>query len=214
MTNPWYKNTNVWASVIGAVVGGIFTIAAVFIASALQSDPVLVDPVAIARLVEQVSRKTLRTPTKVENAAPDQLSISRDEVQKVVDRIAVAMELKDRYSVAESDQYAWAAFDPVSRTVIYNPTTMSKLKSINDWAVVGMVGHELGHGVLGHGPGYAPENEIEADEWSGRAMGRLGATFDEARSVVLGLAIQFMNNPRLSPLNDRLAAIENGWRSS
>ena len=173
----------------------------------------LVDPVAVARLVEQASRKTQQTPPRIANAVPSQVSISRDEIQCVIDRIVEAMELKDRYSAMESDLVAWAAYNPRSKSVIYNPTTMSKLKSINNWAEVGLVGHELGHGVLGHGPGYISENEIEADEWSGRVMGRLGATLDEARSMVLGLAIQFMNEPGLPPINDRLAAIEKGWRS-
>ncbi len=83
----------------------------------------------------------------------------------------------------------------------------------NRWFVFGVLAHEIGHHLNGHsleGVGSRPNKEIEADEFAGFIMKKLGATLAEAQGI-----FSFLNNtdgPPTHPVKaKRYQAIKRGW---
>ena len=69
------------------------------------------------------------------------------------------------------------------RYIIYDPSFMSRLdRSITDWASTSILAHEIGHHLSGHTLKKSIDNaaqrakEVEADEFSGFVMFKLGAS--------------------------------------
>lgn len=83
----------------------------------------------------------------------------------------------------------------------------------NRWFVFGVLAHEIGHHLNGHtleGVGSRPNKEIEADEFAGFVMKKLGATLPEAQGI-----FSFLNatdGPPTHPVRaKRYEAIKRGW---
>lgn len=88
-----------------------------------------------------------------------------------------------------------------------------QLQTGSKWFVIGVVAHEIGHHLNGHsldGIGSRPQKELEADEFAGFVMQKLGAPLTDAQSI-----FSFMNNtegPPTHPIKQkRYNAIEKGW---
>lgn len=86
----------------------------------------------------------------------------------------------------------------------------------NKWFVTGVLAHELGHHFNGHsldGIGSRPDKEIEADEFAGFILQKLGAKETEAESI-----FSFLNEtdgPPTHPIKSkRYAAVSRGWNSA
>lgn len=83
----------------------------------------------------------------------------------------------------------------------------------NRWFVFGVLAHEIGHHLNGHtieGVGSRPNKEIEADEFAGFVMKKMGATLMETQGI-----FSFLNEtdgPPTHPVRaKRYAAIKRGW---
>lgn len=100
------------------------------------------------------------------------------------------------------------------RYILYNQTFMYNInKKINYWASFSILAHELGHHLNGHSlktGGSRPSIEIEADNFSGFILAKLGATLKDAQSAINLLVTEegSFTHPGRS---ERLAAIANGW---
>ncbi|MEO0041146.1 MAG: hypothetical protein RL329_594, partial [Bacteroidota bacterium] len=79
----------------------------------------------------------------------------------------------------------------------------SKGAAPKDWWTIGNLAHELGH-LIGH-PGQ-DATELEADEWAGIALRKMGASLQEARQYVQKRAAQNQTTDPL--LNDGLEVVE------
>lgn len=101
------------------------------------------------------------------------------------------------------------------RLLLYNPQFMTKVHDrINpDWGIISILSHEIGHHLQGHifqnDAGFH-QRELEADEFTGFVLYRMGATLREAQSATSALAQDFdvSTHPRRAT---RLTAIERGW---
>ena len=104
------------------------------------------------------------------------------------------------------------------RLIIYNPGFMNKMRSETgtDWAAVSIMAHEIGHHLEGHtlkAGGSRPKIELEADEFSGHVLQKLGASLEQAQIVMKTLESE--TGSRTHPAKrDRLAAIASGWEKS
>ena len=102
------------------------------------------------------------------------------------------------------------------RYVEYNPSFFSELKSESgtSWTVYSVMAHEIGHHLQGHtlqAGGSRPNSELEADDYSGFILAKLGASLTEAQKAMnmLGSVTTSGTHPAK---NERLAAISDGWQ--
>lgn len=104
------------------------------------------------------------------------------------------------------------------RYISYNPVYIASLNKItrNRWAVMTLLAHEVGHHLNGHTirkGGSTPELELEADEFAGFILQKLGATLQESQNVMHYISIA--KESRTHPAkNSRLRAIEKGWNKA
>lgn len=104
------------------------------------------------------------------------------------------------------------------RVLYYNVQFMRMAHDEIDpnWAVISILAHEVGHHLLGHIfiiDDKFKQRELEADQFSGFIMYRMGATLDEALLTMrtLGPDQETPSHPHKAA---RLAAIETGWRTA
>jgi hypothetical protein len=85
-----------------------------------------------------------------------------------------------------------------------------------DWAAISIMAHEVAHHLYGHTAdhrGPRPENEKQADYFSGFVLHNLGASLPEAQSAIRMLTTD-QPSATHPPRNERLRVIENGWRDA
>ncbi len=104
------------------------------------------------------------------------------------------------------------------RYLLFNPAFIQQLNQVtgNDWASVSVLAHEIGHHLNGHtlsATGSQPDKELEADEFSGYIMQRLGATLEEAQ-MAMNLAADIKGTITHPGRTDRLVAVEKGWNKA
>jgi hypothetical protein len=104
------------------------------------------------------------------------------------------------------------------RYILYNPNYVTTLKNLarNKWAVMTLLAHEVGHHLNGHTirkGGSTPKLELEADEFAGFVLYKLGATLLQSQSVMhyIAKAKESATHPGK---NSRLLAIEKGWNKA
>lgn len=96
-----------------------------------------------------------------------------------------------------SGHVANAAAFPAERgrgpLIVYNPEFLTRLFNINDWAATSVIAHEIGHHIAKNANDPNPHGrELAADEISGCALARMGASLQDATAALLkGLP----NNP-------------------
>ena len=104
------------------------------------------------------------------------------------------------------------------RYILYNPTYITTLNRITKtkWAVMALLAHEVGHHLNGHTirkGGSTPELELEADEFAGFILRKLGATLEQSQNVMHYIAK--VKESKTHPSRDsRLLAIEKGWNKA
>lgn len=101
------------------------------------------------------------------------------------------------------------------RVIVYNPTWMAEITRYTrtDWAGYSIIAHELGHHLQGHTiltGGSQPAIELEADEFSGFIVARLGGSVDQAQ-VAIRTVSSSAGSATHPPRHLRLAAIADGW---
>lgn len=113
------------------------------------------------------------------------------------------------------------------RYIMYDPEFMVSLSYGDEWSNKFILAHEVGHHINGHTVDVLAANstnrvslstrriqELEADEFAGFVLGRLGATLSEALSGVQSLSDKddsYSTHPRRSK---RIAAIKKGFNES
>jgi hypothetical protein len=105
-----------------------------------------------------------------------------------------------------------------TRYVLYNPNFINALdkRTGNEWASISVLAHEVGHHLLGHtvsGQGSNPAIELEADEFSGYALRKMGASLEDAEATMKLIATENASATHPGKAS-RLSAIEEGWKSA
>lgn len=140
---------------------------------------------------------------------------TRDIVQEIINVVG----LKPRFELRAADiDNAVAVVYNGKRYILYSDRFLSSINNAvhTDWAGVSILAHEIGHHLNGHtllGGGSNPADELEADEFSGFVLRKMGASMAEAQAAIDLLSEE--ENSRTHPgKRYRLAAISKGWKSA
>ena len=150
------------------------------------------------------------TPTRLYTFGSDR------EAEATVERIVTVTGLRQNFDIqAGGVPNAMAAIRAGRRLLIYNPGFIEQLtqRAGSDWAGISVMAHEVGHHLQGHTitqRGSTPPIELEADEFSGFVLARLGASLADTQAAVR--AVPDGGSATHPRKNDRLAAIAYGWR--
>ncbi|HEY1114199.1 MAG TPA: M48 family metalloprotease [Chitinophagaceae bacterium] len=135
--------------------------------------------------------------------------------QEIIDVVG----LKPNFEVmaAQVDNAAAVVYGG-KRYVLYNPTFINNLvqRTGNKWAAVSVLAHEIGHHLNGHtvtSGGSQPAIELEADEFSGFVLRKMGASLADAQAAMRVLAAQTASRTHPAQ-HDRLAYIARGWQTA
>jgi hypothetical protein len=136
-----------------------------------------------------------------------------------VNAIMNTIGLKQNFSIHSANvPNASALVSGNSRYILYNPQFMQSVRNSAgvDWTSYTILAHEVGHHLNGHTiqrGGSNPAIELEADEFSGFVLGKMGAGLAEAQA-----AMRLIASPKTSKTHPakhlRLHAIEKGWRKA
>jgi hypothetical protein len=136
----------------------------------------------------------------------------------VIREITDAVGLKARFELRAThdvDNAAAVVYDG-KRFLLYNPDFLNAVNRAGhtDWAGISILAHEMGHHLNGHtlrGGGSQPADELEADEFSGFVLRKLGASLAQAQAAMATVSDDqgSSTHPGRAP---RLTAISEGWQ--
>ncbi|GEO03122.1 hypothetical protein AAE02nite_07860 [Adhaeribacter aerolatus] len=139
----------------------------------------------------------------------------RDIIKEIIDVVG----LKPRFEVREAEvDNAAAVIYNGQRYILYNRQFVDAVNNAvkTDWAAVSILAHEIGHHLNGHTlsrSGSNPQDELEADEFSGFVLRKMGAGLADAQA-----AMRLLSDERGSATHPgrsaRLASISKGWQSA
>jgi hypothetical protein len=136
------------------------------------------------------------------------------EATKLASQIVQVAGMKQNFVVREAQvPNAAAVIANGRRYILYNRGFINKLTQVTGtrWAAVSVLAHEIGHHLANQaGSTVRLASELQADEFSGYVLRKMGATLSESQA-----AMQALGNVKGSathpPRQYRLNAIENGW---
>jgi hypothetical protein len=141
---------------------------------------------------------------------------SEQEARLMVNSIVEVVGLKPNFAVKAGDvSNAAAVISNGRRYILYNPVFIKQIENAvkTDWGGMSILAHEVGHHLNGHtllGSGSTPAIEMEADEFAGFVLRKLGATLTESQA-----AMRLISDERGSRTHPgrvaRLASIKAGW---
>lgn len=103
--------------------------------------------------------------------------------------------------------------------ILYNPHFMEEINyaSKDKWATIALLAHEIGHHVKGHTSKKPKKGrlqcELEADEFAGYVLRKLGATLEQAQIVMKFIARSKPSGTHPAR-KDRMEAIQKGWNAA
>lgn len=147
---------------------------------------------------------------------------SDQEAVGAVDKILDPLGLKRNFvveSCPDIDNAIAATINGV-RYILYDHEFMAQANSENsDWSSLSILAHEVAHHLNGHTlsherktPEKKRKQELEADEFSGFVLFKLGATLEQAQMAMMNMSAEFDDTYSSHPSRSkRLAAIQEGF---
>lgn len=146
----------------------------------------------------------------------DSLSVQNTMTQEALSVIMSVVGLQQTFELKEANVLnIEASISHGKRCILYNPQFIDWINKVtrSRWASIALLAHEIGHHLNGHTlkkGGSKPELELEADEFAGFILRRLGATLEESQEVM-----KYIAKPETSATHpcrsSRMLAIQNGW---
>jgi hypothetical protein len=104
------------------------------------------------------------------------------------------------------------------RYINYNANYLNAIvRATGDkWGAMALIAHEVGHHLNGHTiqkTGSSPEVELQADEFAGFILGKLGAPLEKATLVMNYIATVHGSATHPSRM-ERINAMERGWKKA
>jgi hypothetical protein len=156
-------------------------------------------------------------PVMAQSVASRATDMPASQAAGIIREITDAVGLQPRFELRATTQVdnAAAVVYGGKRYLLYNPRFLAAVNRAGhtDWAGISILAHEMGHHLNGHtlrAGGSQPEDELEADEFSGFVLRRLGASLAQAQAAMAAVSPTSgsATHPGRTP---RLAAISRGW---
>ena len=144
---------------------------------------------------------------------------STETAEALIKDILDVLGLESNFKVKEAKvANAEADIRHHERYILYNPDFINQVnKATNSkWPSIFILAHEIGHHLDGHtvlGKNSSPAIELEADEFAGFVLYKLGASLQEAQLAMFIIAKKETSKTHPGR-EDRLNAIEKGWKKS
>src|SRR5215218_28130 len=144
---------------------------------------------------------------------------SAAEGRQIAQDIIDVVGLKANFEVREANiPNAAAVVYGGKRYVLYNSRFINQLIQTTGtkWAAISVLAHEIGHHLNGHtitASGSQPALELEADEFSGFVLRKMGASLAEAQAAMKTLASERASRTHPGQY-DRLSSIAKGWKQA
>ena len=141
---------------------------------------------------------------------------SAAEGRQIAQDIIDVVGLKANFEVREANiPNAAAVVYGGKRYVLYNSRFINQLIQTTGtkWAAISVLAHEIGHHLNGHtitASGSQPALELEADEFSGFVLRKMGASLAQAQAAMKTQASAKASSTHPAQY-DRLASIAKGW---
>jgi hypothetical protein len=138
------------------------------------------------------------------------------DADKIVSSIMSAMGLESNFKIKEAHvPNVEAKIRHHDRYILYNPEFVRQVNEVtkNKWASIFILAHEVGHHLEGHtllDINSRPSIELEADEFAGFVLHKMGATLQQSQLAMYYIATSDASKTHPARA-DRLAAIEKGW---
>ncbi|WP_046243374.1 M48 family metalloprotease [Hymenobacter terrenus] len=169
----------------------------------------------LSRFLSRLAAPLLALPLLTVSPAQAQTALAANDV---IREITDAVGLKARFELRATrdvDNAAAVVYNG-KRFLLYNPDFLSSVNRAGhtDWAGISILAHEMGHHLNGHtlrAGGSQPADELEADEFSGFVLRKLGASLAQAQSAMATVPDDggSATHPGRAP---RLLAIGQGWQ--
>ena len=151
---------------------------------------------------------------------PDSLqTVDLAEARTQVERVVRVSGLEMNFEMIV-DRAAPAAAEIINgrRVILFDPRFMAQVadRICLDWGAMSILAHEVGHHLAGHTLRQTTEpwrDELEADEFSGFVLARLGASLAETTSAATRILPE-QPTPTHPGRKDRIAAIVHGWQNA
>ena len=143
------------------------------------------------------------------------LAEARTQVERVVRVSGLEMNFE---MIVDPSTPAAAEIINGRRVILFDPRFMAQVadRICPDWGAMSILAHEVGHHLAGHTLRQTAEpwrDELEADEFSGFVLARLGATLAETTSAAARILPE-QATPTHPGRKDRVAAILHGWQNA
>ncbi len=141
---------------------------------------------------------------------------ARDILKTMLDSI----QWQENFSIREQNgiRNAYATIINNSRWIIYDNDFLEDIDAYTStkWSSISVLAHEMGHHYYNHvvsSGGSTPPKEIEADNFSGFIMAKLGASLQQSLAAMQAIASDRASASHPAK-KDRLEAISKGWNSA
>jgi hypothetical protein len=144
---------------------------------------------------------------------------SSNEAKNVINQIIDVIGLQPTFDIRSANiPNAAAVVQGSTRYILYNPNFIASIEKAagNKWASIAILAHEIGHHLNGHtisGLGSRPNIELEADEFSGFVLRKMGASLEQAQ-LAMKVAADVKASSTHPGKNDRLEFIAYGWNKA
>jgi hypothetical protein len=139
-----------------------------------------------------------------------------EDAEKIVTSIMNVMGLESNFKIKEAHvANVEARIRHHQRYILFNRDFVNQVNRVtqNKWASIFILAHEVGHHLEGHtllDISSRPDIELEADQFAGFVLYKMGASLKQAQ-----LAMYYIANVDASKTHpgraDRLLAIQKGW---
>ena len=144
---------------------------------------------------------------------------SVSEAAEIAGQILTAAGKKANFQIREANvPNAVAVLYNGKRYILYNPDFISKLTRLTGtkWAAISVLAHEIGHHLYTHtvnGKTIPMASELEADEFSGFVLRKMGASLEDAQAAMRTLASTRATATHPAR-HERLGSIAEGWEDA